>query len=194
MNFTCPDCKRALDVQRANRRLCSSCNSTLPRNLLIAESGLATLAQEEASAGRRRQAFRSLTPRQTVIANLRNLDPGSSEFYSTAAAYFRRQSRPNRTYGLFFIFLGVVSLILCVIHWRERRLLALLAVPCYLFSGALGLPVAYHASGILRHLPRKPNESLDHRLSLLRKVALNYRWDPVGALVLERIDGLNKRA
>src|SRR5207247_1732944 len=112
-----------------------------------------------------------------------------SEFYSAAAGYFRRRLRPNRTYGLFFIFLGIFSLVLCVPLWREHRLLTLGLAFGYLFCGAVGLPVVYHAFASLRKLSgNDKSEAGSIRLDRLREVAINNRSDPVAALVLKLTD------
>jgi len=193
MSFVCPNCKRTLDVRRPRRKICSWCSSTLPVNLLIDESGLVTLAQEEAGAAARQRAGRPLTSRQSLIVWLRSLDPGSAEFYSAAADYLRKRVRPNGTYGLFFIFFGIVSITLLVIQWREPSLLTLILASGYLFFGAIGLPLLYGTSATLRNLSDKYEpEDANSRLRRLRKVALNNHSDPIAALVLELIDGTNK--
>ena len=160
---------------------------------MLAESGLATLVREEAAAEKRRKAGKSLTFRQQVIVSLRSLDPASVQFYSTVTAYFRRQGRPNRTYGLFFLFLGIVSLLLCVIHWRQHRPLVLVIAAGYLLGGVLALPMVYHSSATLKISSHNP-ETLDPetRLEHLRILAWRHPPDPVGALVLERLTQMGK--
>ena len=192
MIFACPKCSQALDVRRPKRTVCPRCGSALPVDLLLSESGLANLAQVEADAEARKKSGKSLSSRQKVIITLRKLDPAGPEFYAVAAGDLRKQFRPNRTYGLFFIVLGTFGLLLGVYHWREHPWLTLLLVVSYLFCGAVGLPFVYHSSATLRLLSNKrgSGDAISRR-QRLRTVALNNHSDPVAALVLELTEGTN---
>lgn len=190
MTTLCPKCRQPIDPGRTNPKVCSSCGSALPLGIITRHLGLAILFREEAAAAERQRAGKSLNRRQRLIAALRNLDPQGAEFYTAAAGYLRKRFGPNRTYGLFFLFLGGAPLLLAISLPRWSVLEALLFTVGYLFFGALGLQLFYHSSATVRKLPKtQEGEDAGPRLRRLREVALNNRTDPIAALVLELTEG-----
>ena len=194
MNFVCPSCKRVLDAQRKKRKQCSSCGGKVPLGLLLAEAGSVALAKEEASIEARHREGRALSKRQKLIRMLRGLDPGGAEFYTAAAAHFRKSNRPNRTYGLFFLFLGFLALVLFVIIGAQNGHFAWVLLPAYLWFGVLGLPALYRGRATPRILAEGSKaEDENGRLRRLRTVAVHNSADPISALVLELMDQTGRR-
>jgi hypothetical protein len=160
--------------------------------LIVREMGLVFLAKEEAQAKERQEAGNPLTPLQELILRLRALNPEQPDFYRIAAAYLRKRFRPNRTYGLFFLFLGSVPLLVGVLYVPPHFPEFLFGVAAYLLFGALGLALFYHSSASVRNLrDGDEGEDADSRIERLRKAALNNQQDPVAALVLELTDQSN---
>jgi hypothetical protein len=189
MTFLCPKCDQTLDVGRAKLRVCSSCGSAVPSKIIIQQRGPAALIKEEADSVERRKIGKPLSSLQNLIVKLRTLEPEGAEFYSLAASHLLKQFRPNRTYGMFFIFLGSFPMLL-LIPQDSDLMTKLLLVGGYLFSGALGLHLFYHSSATRKNLPDTfEGEDVSGRLQRLRKVALNNQQDPVAALVLELTEG-----
>ncbi len=150
--------------------------------LVVQEMGLVVLAKEEAQASERQRAGKSISPLQNLILKLRTLDPNGIEFYKLAAAHLRRRFRPNRTYGVFFIFFGTLPLLLAVFYGAPLWF----GAGAYLIFGALGFLLFYHSSATVRNLSEgHESEDATSRLTRLRKVALNNQQDPVAALVLQ---------
>jgi hypothetical protein len=153
------------------------------------QTGPATLLKEEAACTMQKETGKTLTTRQLIISKLRTLDAASPEFYTTAAGYFRRRFRPNRTYALFFLFLGGFYVYILIVVPRLPLTFILVALGGYLFCGALGLPLFYHASATVRLLSKTHDgDDANSRIQRLRKVALNNQTDPISALVLEMTD------
>jgi hypothetical protein len=161
----------------------------VPTNIILQQWGAAALIKEEADSGERRKVGKPLSPLQSLIVKLRALEPKGAEFYSLAASHLRKQFRPNRTYGVFFIFLGTLPVLLAIPQGSDV-VTTLLLMGGYVFFGALGLQLFYHSSATLKNLPDTFEGEDEHeRLRRLRKVALNNQQDPVAALVLELTEG-----
>ena len=185
MNFRCPKCKETLEARRPKVKVCPGCGSWVPTSIILKQWGAAVLNKEEAKAIERQKAGKSLSSLQCRIAKLRSLDPEGAEFYSVAAGYFRKRFRPNRTYGVFFILLGSLPVLLAI---REGAgvLKMVFLVGAYLIFGALGLILFYNSAGTLKNLPESPEgQDCSRRLQGLREIAESNLQDPVAALVLE---------
>jgi len=158
-------------------------------NIILQQWGAAALIKEEADSVERRKQGKPLSSIQNFIAKLRTLEPGGVEFYSLAASYFQKRFRPNRTYGVFLLFLGSFPVLLSIPQGSDL-VTKFLLVGGYLFFGALGLQLFYHSSATLKNLPDTfEGENGSDRLGRLRTVALNNQQDPVAALVLEITEG-----
>jgi len=189
MNFLCPKCNQTLEVGRPKIKVCSSCGSAVPSKITIQQLGPAALLKEESDSIERRKTGKPLSSLQNLIVKLRTLEPERAEFYSLAASHLLKQFRPNRTYGMFFIFLGTFP-VLFLIPQGADLMTKLLLVGGYLFFGALGLHLFYHSSATRKNLPDTfEGEDVSDRLRRLRKVALNNQQHPVAALVLELTEG-----
>jgi len=181
----CSKCNQPLDVARPKLKVCGSCGAAVSSKIILQQWGAAALIKQEADAVERQKAGKSLTSLQNCIAQLRTLKPEETEFYTVAATYLRKLSRPNRTYGMFFIILGSIPVLL-VVSQRSTPLQIFIFLGGYLFFGALGLQLYYQSSASLKNLPPVSQAGdPDSRLRGLRNVALNNQQDPVAALVLQ---------
>jgi hypothetical protein len=180
----CRKCNQPLDVARPKLKVCSSCGAAVPSPIIIQQLGPALLIKEEADAAQRQKAGKTLTSVQKLILKLKTLEPEGTEFYTVAATHLRKQARPNRTYGVFFIFFGTVGALLPLTQ-RTGTLHTLLMLFGYLFFGALGLIFFYYSSATLKNLPKtSEGDDANDRLRRLRKVAMHYPQDPIAALIL----------